>query len=109
MIITKHVAQRKEKKSRKTKTSKKCVGPVDSDESDYADDKHGSSRAFSPNGFLMVVSSVGLDTPSTASDSVETKVIGFIEAHREIKVTTRSSWDELDKPLRDKNPVCFEI
>jgi hypothetical protein len=40
--------------SRRTKTSKKRVEPVDSDESDDADDKHGSTRAFSPNGVLMV-------------------------------------------------------
>jgi hypothetical protein len=81
MIITKHVVPRKETKSRKTKTSNKCVELVDSDssdESDDADDKDGSTRAFSPNGFVMVFCSVGLDTPVTASDSVKTKVIGFI-------------------------------
>ena len=109
MIITMHVVPRKEKKSRKTKTSKKRrAEPVHSDESDDADDKHGSTRAFSPNGFLMVFCSVGLDTTVTASDSVKTKVIGFIEAHREMKVTTRSSWDQLDKKEKSSLLRNFE-
>jgi hypothetical protein len=48
----------------------------------------------------MFFCSVGLDTPVTASDSVKTKVIGFIESHREMKVTTRTSWNELDTKER---------
>ena len=86
MIITKHPTTKNKQISKKakprhvvvSKKSRKSTAPDGSDASDIENSSEGSvgsTRLFSPIGFLTVFCSAGLETPITASDSVKWKVI----------------------------------
>ncbi len=84
-----------------SKKSRKNHAPDGSDESDIensSDDSLGSTRGFSPIGFLMVFCSSGLETSVTGSDSGKRKVIEFIEKNYEKKVHIEESVAGTRKP-----------
>ena len=118
MLITKHPTTKNKPISKKakphhvvvSKKSRKSVAPDISDASDIENSSGyslGSTRAFSPIGFLMVFCSSGLETPLTGSDSVKRKVIEFIEKKDEKQCTSKKSWQELES--RDRSMVLRQL
>jgi len=118
MVITKHSLSKKKVisikgKSRQvvvSKKSRKNDAPDGSDASDIensSEDSLGSTRGFSPIGFLMVFCSSGLEPSVTGSDSVKRKVIEFIEKKYEKQCTSKKLWQELEN--RDRSMVLRQL
>ncbi len=118
MVITKHSRSQKKVISIKGKSrqvvvsqkSRKNDAPDGSDASDIensSEDSLGSTRGFSPIGFLMVFYSSGLEPSVTGSDSVKKKVIEFIEKKYEKQCTSKKLWQELEK--RDRSMVLRQL
>ena len=123
MIITKHPTTKhpttknkpisKKAKPRHvvvSKKSRKSAAPDGSDASDIENSSEGSlgsTRLFSPIGFLTVFCSAGLETPITASDSVKRKVIEYVENNLGVNCTSRKSWQELES--RDRSMVLRQL